>query len=61
MVKKAHTIKNNLISTENQYIIFLSTIAEDTIYDKKIANQNEIIFSDSGYQGYKPANNRSIF
>ena len=61
--KKAHTIKNNIITTENQYVVYLSPTVEGTIHDKKIADQNEIVFpdeihlfQDSGYQGFKPNN-----
>lgn len=61
--KKAHTIKNNIITTENQYVVYLSPTFEGTVHDKKIADQNEIefpdnihLFQDSGYQGFRPPN-----
>ena len=61
--KKAHTVKNNFISTESQYVAYLSPTHEGKMHDKKIADEAEIVFpddiqlfQDTGYQGYRPEN-----
>ena len=61
--KKVHTVKNNLISTKDQYIIYLSQTHEGTMHDKKIAEQEACKFpdgihlvQDKGYDGYAPEN-----
>jgi len=61
--KKTHTIKNNLITTENQFIVYLSPTEQGTVHDKKMADEEEFVFpdgihlfQDSGYQGYQPSN-----
>ena len=61
--KKAHTIKNNFVTTQSQYVVYLSPTHQGKIHDKKIADNDEIcfpdgihLFQDSGFQGYRPAN-----
>lgn len=61
--KKAHTVKNNFIGTESQYIVYLSPTHIGKTHDKKIADESEIqfpdnihLFQDTGFQGYIPQN-----
>ena len=60
-VKKKHTIKNNLLTEPDQYILYLSETYEGTVHDKKICDVEEYHFPDDfllrydlGYIGYKP-------
>jgi len=61
--KKAHTIKNNFITTDSQFVIYLSPTQEGSMHDKKIADEGKIVFPDNihlfqdcGFQGFKPDN-----
>jgi hypothetical protein len=61
--KKSHTIKNNIVSDENNTILFLSDTYAGSIHDKVIADQaghqfpnHTILLEDSGFQGYDPEN-----
>lgn len=61
--KKAHTIKNNVVSTESQYVVYLSPTHAGKTHDKKIADESEMkfpdhthVFQDTGFQGYTPEN-----
>jgi hypothetical protein len=47
--KKDHTIKNNIIATESQYVVYLSPTHQGTIHDKKIADEDGLIFPDGIY------------
>jgi hypothetical protein len=56
-------IKNNLLTIKNQLIVHLSPTEEGTVHDKKMSEEQELLFpdgvylfQDSGYQGYEPAN-----
>ena len=55
--------QNNFITTESQYVVYLSPTHEGTMRDKKIADNDEFIFpddiylfQDTGYQGFEPQN-----
>lgn len=59
--KKAHTVKNNVISKRGGGILFLSDTYEGKKHDKKIADEEGYAFpsgstlwQDSGFQGYAP-------
>jgi len=61
--KKSHTIKNNVVSTESQYVVYLSSTYTGKTHDKKIADESEMkfpdnihLFQDTGFQGYIPQN-----
>ncbi len=61
--KKDHTIKNNFVTAESQYVVYLSPTHEGIMNDKKIADEDELIFPDDiqlfqdmGYQGFQPEN-----
>lgn len=60
--KKAHTVKNNLITERGGKVLFLSDTYEGKKHDKKIADEEGYEFpptsrlwQDSGFQGYAPA------
>jgi len=60
---KNDPIKNNLITTQCQYVVYLSPTHQGTMHDKAIADQDQIVFPDSihlfqdrGYQGFQPDN-----
>jgi len=60
--KKAHTDKNILlVNSHSQKIVYLSPTEEGKKHDKKIADENEIVYpagstlgKDTGFQGYEP-------
>lgn len=59
--KKAHTVKNNIISARGGKIIFLSDTYEGKKHDKKIADEEDYSFpkgsklwQDTGFQGFSP-------
>ncbi len=61
--KKAHTVKNNLICTEDQFVVYLSQTHEGTMHDKTIAQEEQCefpdgihLFQDKGFDGYAPEN-----
>ena len=61
--KKAHTIKNLIISEPDTYIRYLSTTYEGSIHDKRMAEQEDFNFyqtitliQDLGFQGFEPEN-----
>lgn len=65
--KKAHTVKNNMVTAENQYIVYLSPTHEGTVHDKKVADEDELVFPDQihlfedlGFQGFRPNNVHTI-
>jgi DDE superfamily endonuclease len=69
VVKKNHTIKHNLICAENRKILYLSKAYNGTTHDKKLADDESLIFpkgcvlklyQDTGYQGYNPDNTTVI-
>jgi hypothetical protein len=60
--KKAHTVKNNVISERRGQVVFLSDTYEGKMHDKKIADEEEYEFpagsqlwQDTGFQGFAPA------
>lgn len=59
--KKHHSIKNHVIGNDKKKVIYLSQTYEGKVHDKKICDEEELIFpkgiilyQDSGYQGFKP-------
>lgn len=59
--KKAHTLKNNVITHRGGKVVFLSDTYEGKKHDKKIADEEGYVFppestlwQDSGFQGYAP-------
>lgn len=60
--KKAHTDKNVLpVNSPTQKVVYLSPTESGKKHDKKIANENGIVYpsgatlgKDSGFQGYEP-------
>ncbi len=61
MEKKRHCIKNHVIGNDKREVIYLSQTYEGKVHDKKICDEEELLFpdgiilyQDSGYQGFKP-------
>lgn len=62
MVKKRHTLKNNLITDiEESFVRYLSETYPGRIHDKRICDIEELVFppevnlfQDTGFQGYEP-------
>ena len=59
--KKAHTLKNNVITQRGGKVLFLSDTYEGKKHDKKIADeeayqfpQASTLWQDTGFQGYAP-------
>lgn len=59
--KKAHTVKNNVISARWGKVLFLSDTYEGKKHDKKIADEEgyqfppgSTLWQDSGFQGFAP-------
>lgn len=59
--KKAHTVKNNIVSERGGKVVFLSDTYEGKKHDKKIADEEEYRFpngsklwQDTGFQGFAP-------
>lgn len=60
--KKAHTLKNNVITHRGGKVMFLSDSYEGKKHDKKIADEEgyqfppgSTLWQDTGFQGYAPA------
>jgi hypothetical protein len=56
-----HNIKNHIVSTKDQEVIFLGYTCSGSVSDKKIVDEAELTFpkgiylmDDRGYQGYNP-------
>jgi len=59
--KKAHTVKNNVISARKGKVLFLSDTYEGKKHDKKIADEEayqfppeSTLWQDTGFQGFAP-------
>ncbi|MGB3491855.1 MAG: transposase family protein [Elainellaceae cyanobacterium] len=59
--KKAHTVKNNIISERSGNVLFLSDTYEGKKHDKKIADEEgyrfpngSTLWQDTGFQGFAP-------
>jgi len=59
--KKAHTVKNNVISERGGKVLFLSDTYEGKKHDKKIADEEgyqfpegSTLWQDTGFQGFAP-------
>lgn len=58
---KAHTYKNKVDCTDNQYVVYLSPTFLGAVHDKRIADEVECVYplgtrlrQDAGFQGYEP-------
>lgn len=60
--KKQHTVKNLLMATMTNFVVFLSPTVHGTVHDKKLADHTLFfskpidILADLGFYGYHPAN-----
>lgn len=61
VVKKTHSIKNNLLCTNNLRIVWLSSTYEGHVYDKKICEEKPLLlpkdirlWQDTGFIGHRP-------
>ena len=61
VVKKTHSIKNNLLCTNNLKIVWLSSTYEGHVHDKKICDEEPLllprgirIWQDTGFIGHRP-------
>ena len=60
--KKAHTVKNNVITERGGKVLYLSGTSEGKKHDKKIADEEayefpdgSTLWQDTGFQGYTPS------
>lgn len=63
VVKKTHNLKNNVLSTPERRILWLSRTSEGSMHDKKICDNQPIHFppgiklwQDTGFLGHNPKN-----
>lgn len=63
VVKKTHSVKNNLICTSDLKIIWLSQTVDGHVHDKKICEYQPLnlpsgitLWQDTGFIGHKPDN-----
>jgi len=61
VVKKTHSIKNNLLCTSNLRIVWLSATYEGHTHDKRICDEEPLslpkgirLWLDTGFLGHKP-------
>lgn len=61
VVKKTHKVKNNVICTKQQRVLFLSKTHEGSKHDKAIIDEEKwklpkgiIVHEDSGFEGHNP-------
>lgn len=61
VVKKTHSIKNNLLCTNNLRIVWLSSTYESHVHDKKIYDEEPLLlpkgirlWQDTGFIGHRP-------
>lgn len=61
VVKKTHSIKNNLLCTNNLRIVWLSSTYKGHVHDKKICDEEPLLlpkgirlWQDTGFIGHKP-------
>lgn len=59
--KKEHTVKNNMLATDWQEVVYVSPTHEGKKHDKKICDEEQyqfppgiIVRQDSGYKGHQP-------
>lgn len=59
--KKTHTVKNTIVTTVNQEVVFLGDTSSGKTHDKRLLEEDDISFpkgsilhQDTGYQGHKP-------
>ena len=63
MVKKKHCIKNNLITSPQHKVLYLSETYDGSVHDITIVHEedwlfpeNIIVYQDTGFQGHVPEN-----
>ena len=63
MVKKTHSVKNDLLCTPNKRILWLSKTYDGHVHDKKIVDEQPLSFptgitlwQDTGFLGHIPKN-----
>jgi len=63
VVKKTHSVKNNLLSLPDRRIIWLSKTYKGSVHDKKICDYQPLhlasginLWQDTGFQGHNPEN-----
>ena len=61
VVKKTHSVKNNILSLPNRRIIFLSQTFNGNVHDKKICDEQPLkipkgikLWQDTGFVGHAP-------
>ncbi len=61
VVKKTHSVKNNILSLPDRRILFLSRTYNGSVHDKKICDDQPLTFpkginlwQDTGFVGYYP-------
>jgi hypothetical protein len=67
VVKKKHTVKNNVMADFTDRIYYLSDTYEGSVHDKKICDEESLekienteVWQDTGYQGFRPANSTIV-
>jgi hypothetical protein len=63
VVKKTHSLKNNVLSLPDLHIVWISQTYEGKVHDKKICDRENLLFpkgirlwQDGGFLGYRPEN-----
>lgn len=63
VVKKTHTVKNNILSNSEKRILWLSRTFDGSVHDKKIMDEHSVYFpagitlwQDTGFLGHIPEN-----
>lgn len=63
MVKKKHCVKNNLITSPQHEVLYLSETYEGSVHDITIVKEedwqfpeNIMVYQDTGFQGHAPNN-----
>lgn len=63
VVKKTHSVKNDLLCTASKRILWLSKTYDGSVHDKKIVDEQPLclptgvrLWQDTGFQGHKPKN-----
>ena len=61
MEKKTHDVKNNILSTPERRILWISKTYDGSVHDKKICDEQPIgfhqdntLWQDTGFLGHKP-------
>ena len=61
--KKTHSVKNNLLSSPEKRILWLSRTCDGSVHDKKICDEQPLslpngitLWQDTGFLGHQPEN-----